>query len=556
MQIINKFRNPINWIIGITIKLVIRKIFFSKIENKDFNKLFSYILELLPNETIINILKLLKNTFKSKPSDLFKTQILNEAMIHTLPLESRLEIIKTENKNIKYLFIFLILGNIFKRSIFLLKNIILMPFKLGVYSFIAYLFGIKVDWLLSFFDIFKFNLPSWTYSKLLDLHISWMSWIKEKLQINSITTELEKPISLPRIKRTSIPINQENLEVEVETQPNTYLYLTKTQWMYLGISIITILVAYLGFTGGIPFSKTLEWNSDNRDDNDPSNDNSSGGLKGKRSLRTQDINPRGLDFPINENLNNNLNNEQNTWQDSFTSLTRSIIDKIKKPFNWFRSETIEDHHPEELSFWKKRQEEAERLWRERLAYWESKDVDSEVKTGQLEKKGSLGELDREEVRKEYKENKNSSPTHPDPESAKDMNRLFPYSSKPEEGISMHQRNDSTDTITQETFKPKSRIIKASDDYLKENDQNIEERHTYPPRPSSIKPRRRALLTPPFSSLSGTPFARGVIEKLDTSKPQPIPEPPVAESNPSVEIERGSILMSARFLDNFRDEWKD
>ena len=68
MQIINKFRNPLKWVSGLIIKFLIRKIFFSKIENKDFNRFISIILDSLPNETIIGVIKLLRNTFLSKPS--------------------------------------------------------------------------------------------------------------------------------------------------------------------------------------------------------------------------------------------------------------------------------------------------------------------------------------------------------------------------------------------------------------------------------------------------------------------------------------------------------
>jgi hypothetical protein len=160
MRIFKQIKNPIYWIIGVTTKLIIRKLFFNKTENKDFNNLISITLDLLPYETLLNVIKLLKNTFYSKPSELFNFAIFNEALTHSLPLEQRLEITSKENKSIKYLFIFLVIGSILKRSLNLIKKIILMPFKLGVYSFIAFLFGVKVDYLLSFFDLFKFNLPT------------------------------------------------------------------------------------------------------------------------------------------------------------------------------------------------------------------------------------------------------------------------------------------------------------------------------------------------------------------------------------------------------------
>jgi len=57
-----------------------------------------------------------------------------------------------------------------------------------------------------------------------------MTWFKNTLQINSITTDMEKPLTLPRIKKPKIIIEPEIVEfLEKETKPDTYLYLTKTQ---------------------------------------------------------------------------------------------------------------------------------------------------------------------------------------------------------------------------------------------------------------------------------------------------------------------------------------
>src|SRR6266404_1632995 len=114
MQIISKYRNPIKWTIGVIIKYTIKKIFFKNIENKDFLRLFSYTINLI--------------TFK-------------EILIHTIPSDKRSDIAG----GTKFLFIFLIISNIMKRLLIIFKTIILFPFKLGVYSFIGYLVGIKVD---------------------------------------------------------------------------------------------------------------------------------------------------------------------------------------------------------------------------------------------------------------------------------------------------------------------------------------------------------------------------------------------------------------------------
>lgn len=601
MWIINKLRNPIYLILGYSIKAVIRKIFFSKIENKDFNNLFSYTLELLPNETIINIIKLLTNTYKSKPSELFKTKILNEAMIHTLPQEERIKISTSENNNIKYLFIFLILGNIFKRSIFLVRNIILLPFKLGVYSFIAYLFGIKLDWLLSLFDIFKFNLPGWTYSKLVSLHISWMSWIKEIFKINSITTEFNSDSQIPKIKKPSI-----NIELEPETgeinKPDTYLYLTKKEWIYTTVSIIFLLGAYFGYTGGIPFSKTFEWSSDNRD-NDPRNEDSGNGgggyLKGKRSLRTLYEHPRGLEFSVNDRDNN-------TWQDSFSNWTTRIVNKIN-PFNWFSktSDLEELESRRNYEFWKSQQDELDRKYQEKLIT-EEENLKTRIWREQLERQGELSEMDREQLRKEYLGDKKSSPTHSDPEKAREYDQLFQYIDnkvkeknthitafsdfkdkfekrmeearklgieRAEKYIESVIKQDEIETPAEtsnsrdsmETVRP---LIKDNPPQIKP-ESNPEEKHTYPPQGWRTigKIRRKSIR---FSNLSNTPFARGFTEELDTSKPQPMPEskpesPIIEASNqeaspspnnpdPSIEVEKGSLMFSSKFLDDINSGW--
>ena len=609
MWILQKFRNPLNWIFGIIVKNLIRKLFLSKIENKDFNNLFSYILELLPNETIINTIKLLYSTFYSKPSELFNLTILRNAMLHTLPQNERMSITTNDkqSKFYKYLFIFLILSNILKRFLFIFKNIILMPFRLGVYGFIAFLFGIKVDWLLSFFDIFKFNLPSWTYHKLVELHISWMGWFRETLNIRSINTELNSTTEIPKLKRSSIII-----ESEPEINSDTYLYLTKKQWLYLGITVTMILGAYFGYTGGIPFSKTFDWSSggDNRPDDDQNNhtgNENRGDLKGKRSLRNIYANPRGLDFPENDSDSEN-NEPHNTWQDTFTNWTSRIINKIN-PYNWFtRTDApninIDKDNPniaDKWSYeqWKNREANDQRKWLEHLNNKESESnkelsgLESFIRDRQLERQGHLSELEREDLRKEYLENRDkNSPTHPDPETAKEYKHLFQYESKGKDSstqsetsglmakykqygkdkakfwLSQFSDNNQLETSvgssnsrdSSETVRPAIKDnSKASITTSESNSEGLGE-HTYPPQAWRVvgKIRRKPVR---FSELSDTPFAKGYTEKLDTSKP-PVETYDTTESgfkpnpSPSVEVEKGSVMFSARFADNFHDEWRD
>jgi len=321
MQIINKLRNPINWLLGLVLKRMIWRLFFNKVENKDFNDLVSYTIFLLLNETIINTFKLLIDLIMKKPSELFKIKTINKVLIHTLPIENRNEIVQEEQKSIKYLLISLVFSNIIKKILFIFKTVILFPFKLGVYGFIAFLFGIKVDWLLSFFDIFNFNLPSWTYKKLVELHIRWMILFKDILQIESINTDLDAKNST--LKTITYYKEKETTFINSDSKPETYLYLTKTQWFYVSITILGMLGAYFGYTGGIPFTKTFEWSSDNKHDDDSSNDNG-GDLRGKRSIRTSNINPRDINIIRDEN--------PNTWQDTLTRWTTNTLEKIKKTF--------------------------------------------------------------------------------------------------------------------------------------------------------------------------------------------------------------------------------
>lgn len=122
MTILRKFKNPFTWVLGIIIKILIKKIFFKNIENNDYNRLISYSLELIPNETFINLFKLFINIIKCKSGELLNIKIFKEVLIHSIPTEHRVNIL---NKA-KYLFILLLIGNIIKRSLFLIKNIIIL----------------------------------------------------------------------------------------------------------------------------------------------------------------------------------------------------------------------------------------------------------------------------------------------------------------------------------------------------------------------------------------------------------------------------------------------
>lgn len=449
MQILQKIKNPLIWILGLIIKLILRKLFFNNISNDDFKRLFSYTLELLPNETFISILKLLINTFTSKPSDILNFRLLNEAVTHSIPQDQRLDILG----RLRFLFIFLMLGNVFKRSLFLFKSIILLPFKLGVYGYLASLIGFRPDYLLSFFDTFKFNLPAWTYQKLVDLHISWMTWFKNHLQIKSLTTGLEDKSSIPSFKRPSILTEPEPI---VEVRPETYFYLTKTQWIYLSISAIFLVGAYFGYTGGIPFQRSWESDSDGFDFHSSNTGSNQGDIVINRGVLEA---PETTIPPQTRRAGYYLPQVPgSTWYESIKTWPGKLISKINPYsrdylFNRETPEIIVNPLPAPVIPTDPREAEAyysERLtgklagrysrmepyiapeqkpWHNFISRLWTKDNIAEQDALRIERLKKLGlghmyDSESGDLKYEHKPTNNTSPTPSDPDSARDRDRLF------------------------------------------------------------------------------------------------------------------------------------
>ena len=443
MNILKKFRNPITWIIGEIIKFIIQIILFRNISNTDFRRMFSYTLDLLPNETFINLIQLLINTLKSNPKDILSFKLFNEVLTHSIPQEHRTEILSKA----KLLFVFLIIFNITKRILYIFRSTILLPFKLGVYSFIASLIGLRPDYLLSFFDAFKFNIPNWIYNKLIELHLSWLSWFKNILQINSITTDMEKPLTLPRIKKTNI-IPQPEI-VEIESKSDTYFYLTKTQWVYVSISVIGLLAAYFGYTGGIPFTKSFEWESSSDDDNSSESGSNLGvfykdkktgvwieGVRPKTwteglTSSISKLNPFNKDFILNKFNPFIKDTPQIPTQIPVQQIPTDPVEREAYHSDKDKGQTLESKGKflSKLKFWKeddnitpnpddKKEHFLKRFWKNHDS------LNHNIRVEQLERNISLSESDREELRHEYKKSKDSSPTHSDPDTQREYTNLF------------------------------------------------------------------------------------------------------------------------------------
>lgn len=76
------------------------------------------------------------------------------------------------------------------------------PFKLGIFSFFYSIFGFDVSWLLSWFDIFYFNIPKWVYIQYLTLYSNRIGWWKISVKIKNLNTE-----SIPSVNNSAFYMN-------------------------------------------------------------------------------------------------------------------------------------------------------------------------------------------------------------------------------------------------------------------------------------------------------------------------------------------------------------
>lgn len=77
--------------------------------------------------------------------------------------------------------------NVLTRGYRVLHFIVLTPFKIGIIGLFAYMFGLDISKWFKVFDVFKINIPQWTFIQYLKLHLNWMKWWKKDVGIDSIT---------------------------------------------------------------------------------------------------------------------------------------------------------------------------------------------------------------------------------------------------------------------------------------------------------------------------------------------------------------------------------
>ena len=121
--------------------------------------------------------------------ELFRNQVNENSILNSITypnIERFKNIFDTPNKRL-YLS-GLVFTLLFYRSYLLFKKIFLLPFKLGLFSFLFSVLGIDVSWFLNFFNFFKFNVPHWVYFQYINLYTNWLNWFYKVGEIKSIKT--------------------------------------------------------------------------------------------------------------------------------------------------------------------------------------------------------------------------------------------------------------------------------------------------------------------------------------------------------------------------------
>ena len=130
------------------------------------------------------------------------------------------------------LFYLLILMSVVGFSWFsILKKIILLPFKLGLFSFLYSIIGFDVSWFLNLFNFSYINIPYWIYFQYLNLYNSWLNWWFNTVNIKSISSVPIKEINKIKIK---LSVTKDIIETEKPEINNS----NKIKYIVGGILII------------------------------------------------------------------------------------------------------------------------------------------------------------------------------------------------------------------------------------------------------------------------------------------------------------------------------
>ena len=343
---IKYFKNPFTLVMGVTAKFIFKNLLFKNLEWRDYNELLRLTVNLIPAENWYDLCKLLLRVSFTPYNEVTQIDQISGILQHTTfnsNLKKTNKKIEEErqDKSWKIFFISVILGGLWKKFYFFIRNFLLLPFKIGSWLFMGGIVGIDVSKILHWFDYLKFNVPYWFYNKLVDVHINWLRLFKNVGQIDSISTKDLEDIKLKnKYNSDSETINSENLT----EAPKKYLGLEKTQWLIaLGIGAALLLISvgiYIKFYSSDDISGGEGTSDLGSSDTTKLNQRYNLGKANVPLDQLDDTTPRQLQKAL-DNARSNV-----SWTDYiknkifkiFTGKTTTIIEEgIPSPFN---NETI------------------------------------------------------------------------------------------------------------------------------------------------------------------------------------------------------------------------
>jgi len=189
---------------------------FSSINKIEFINILNNLNTYLRALKLKELFRILKFLITDKLSD---SPILRP-VIYPFEIELKVLVDNVYKKIFLFGFIFTIITNVWFN---LFKKIFLLPFKLGIFSFLYSILGFDVSWFLNIFNFFPLNIPNWVYIQYLTLYNNWLSWWYSSVNIKSITS-----VPLNEAKKMKKSVDKKDL-IEIETPKN------KTVWYVIGV---------------------------------------------------------------------------------------------------------------------------------------------------------------------------------------------------------------------------------------------------------------------------------------------------------------------------------
>lgn len=189
-------------------------LFFENMTKDNFLRILNYIKTLKVRE-LFGLLNWIR-------SDRLTDNNLLRPVFHPFEIDFTLVVNSFPRKIFLFGFIFTLIINVW---LTFLKKIILLPFKLGIFSFIYSIFGFDVTWFLNLFNVFTFNIPYWVYFQYLTMYNNWLNWWYKTVDIKSINS-----IPINEVKK----VNNKIKEVTETENPGN----NKIKYIVGGILII------------------------------------------------------------------------------------------------------------------------------------------------------------------------------------------------------------------------------------------------------------------------------------------------------------------------------